>query len=148
MNQAELEALPTNTLRPNATETIKTLHQAGLKLGIATRSHRDYTDRSLQALGLTRYFTAIVARDDTLTPKPNPGHLLQALNHLGSEKTCTIYVGDTTTDLETAQAAGVPFVGYWRDDQWGQRLIDAGCKTIINDLKELVDLVKANMPNP
>ncbi|MFH2111892.1 MAG: HAD family hydrolase [Candidatus Bathyarchaeota archaeon] len=148
MNQAELEALPTNTLRPNAADTIKTLHQAGLKLGIATRSHRDYTDRSLQALGLTQYFTTVVARDDTPTPKPHPGHLLQAISQLGSEKTSTIYVGDTTTDLETAQAATVTFIGYWRDDQWAQRLLDAGCKTIIKDLKELVALAGASRPLP
>ena len=143
MNQVELEALPTNTLRPNAEETIRAIHQAGLKLGIATRSHREYTDRSLQAFSLTRYFTAVVARDDTPTPKPHPGHLLQALSQLGSEKTRTLYVGDTTTDLETAQAAGVAFIGYWRDPQWARRLLDAGCKTIIKDLKELVSLVEA-----
>ncbi|HUV33436.1 MAG TPA: HAD-IA family hydrolase, partial [Candidatus Desulfaltia sp.] len=95
-------------------------------------------------LSLTRYFTTVVARDDTPTPKPHPGHLLQALSQLGSEKTRTLYVGDTTTDLETAQAAGVSFIGYWRDDQWAQRLLDAGCTTIVKDLKELVSLVEAH----
>ena len=144
MNQVELEALPTNTLRPNAADTIRALHMAGLKLGIATRSHREYTDRSLEALNLTQYFTSVVARDDTPTPKPHPGHLLQAISQLGSEKTHTLYVGDTTTDLETAEAAGVAFIGYWRDPQWAQRLLDAGCTTIVKDLKELVALVEAS----
>jgi len=143
MNQVELEALPTNTLRPNAADTIRALYVAGLKLGIATRSHREYTDRSLEALSLTQYFTSVVARDDTPTPKPHPGHLLQAISQLGSEKTRTLYVGDTTTDLETAEAAGVAFIGYWRDDRWAQRLLDAGCKIIIKDLKELTALVEA-----
>jgi phosphoglycolate phosphatase len=142
MNQVELEALPTSTLRTNAEETIKALHRDGIKLGIATRSHREYTDRSLEALGLTHYFAAIVARDETSTPKPHPGHLLQAITQLGSEKTRTLYVGDSTTDLETAAAAGVAFIGYWRDDQWAGRLVEAGCKKIIKDLKELVSLVE------
>jgi len=148
MNQVELEALPTNTLKPNAADTVRALHQAGLRLGIATRSHREYTDRSLQALGLVGYFTVVVARDDTPTPKPHPGHLLQAIAQLGSEKARTLYVGDTTTDLETAEAAGVHFIGYWRDDQWAQRLTDAGCVTIIKDLNELVALVGAGFRSP
>jgi len=141
MNQVELEALPTNVLRPNASDAVERLHAAGYRLGIATRSHREYTLRSLDALGLKAYFKAIVARDDTPTPKPHPGHLLKTIELLGSRKSRTIYVGDTTTDLETAVAAGVHFIGYWRDDAWAQRLKDGGCKTIVKDLMEVVGLV-------
>jgi len=143
MNQVELEALPTNELRPNAAETIKRLREAGLRLGIATRSHREYTVRSLDAFGLTPYFSHIVARDDTPTPKPHPGHLLQTIRQLNAEKDRTLYIGDTTTDLETAVAAGVEFIGYWRDDAWAQRLLDGGCKTIVKDLLDIVGLVES-----
>ncbi len=143
MNQVELEALPTNELRSNAAETIKRLHDAGLRLGIATRSHREYTVRSLDTLGLKRYFRQIVARDDTPTPKPHPGHLLQTIRQLGAEKDRTLYIGDTTTDFETAAAAGVEFIGYWREDAWAQRLLDAGCKTIVKDLLDIVGLVES-----
>ena len=141
MNQVELEALPTNELRPHAAETIKRLREAGLRLGIATRSHREYTVRSLEALGLTQYFSNIVARDDTPTPKPHPGHLLQAIRQIGAEKNRTLYIGDTTTDLETATAAGVEFIGDWRDDAWAQRLMDGGCKTMVRDLLEVLGLL-------
>ena len=143
MNQVELEALPTNELRPNAAETIKRLHEAGLRLGIATRSHRVYTVRSLDAFSLTPYFSHIVARDDTPTPKPHPGHLLQTIRQLDAEKDRTLYIGDTTTDLETATAAGVEFIGYWRDDAWAQRLLEGGCKTIVKDLLDIVGLVES-----
>ena len=148
MNLVELEALPTNTLRPNVVETLDALHRAGLRLGISTRSHRLYTDKSLEALGLAGYFTAVVARDDTLTPKPHPGHLLQTIQVLGSERSRTLYVGDTTTDLETARAAGVPFVGYWRDDEWAHRLINTGCTKIIKDLRELVAIAGPSNSSP
>ena len=143
MNQVELEALPTNVLRPNATDAVKRLHTAGYKLGVATRSHRVYTLRSLDAFSLTPYFDAVVARDDTPTPKPHPGHLLQTIELLGSEKDRTLYVGDTTTDLETAVAAGVRFVGYWRDNAWAKRLMDGGCKSMVRDLLEIPGLVES-----
>jgi len=143
MDQVELEALPTNVLRSNAADTVKKLHGAGYKLGVATRSHREYTLRSLDAFSLTPYFNAIVARDDTPTPKPHPGHLLQTIRQLDAEKDRTLYIGDTTTDLETAAAAGVEFIGYWRDDAWAKRLIESGCKTMVKDLLEIVGLVES-----
>lgn len=143
MNMVELEALPTNVLRPNAADVVKGLHATGYRLGVATRSHREYTLRSLDAFSLTPCFDAIVARDDTPTPKPHPGHLLQTIELLGSERDRTIYVGDTTTDLETAAAADVRFVGYWRDDAWAQRLMDSGCKTMVKDLLEIVGLIES-----
>ncbi len=143
MDQVELEALPTNVLRPNAADAVKKLHGAGYKLGVATRSHREYTLRSLDAFSLTPYFNTIVARDDTSTPKPHPGHLLQTIRQLDAEKDRTLYIGDTTTDLETAVAAGVEFIGYWRDDAWAQRLLEGGCKTIVRDLLDIVGLVES-----
>jgi hypothetical protein len=35
----------------------------------------------------------------------------------------------------------VDFVGYWRNDQWGQRLLGGGCEKIIKDLYEIVKVV-------
>jgi phosphoglycolate phosphatase len=84
-----------------------------------------------------------VARDDTPTPKPHPGHLLQTIRQLDAEKDRTLYIGDTTTDLETATAAGVEFIGYWRDDAWAQRLLEGGCKTMVKDLLDIVGLVES-----
>ncbi len=51
-----------------------------------------------------------------------------------------LYVADTTTDLETARAAEVDFVGYKRDEAWGQRLLDAGCVLLAEDLLEVAEM--------
>jgi beta-phosphoglucomutase-like phosphatase (HAD superfamily) len=42
--------------------------------------------------------------------KPHPEALLGALGDLGVPPTDSVYVGDTTVDLEMAAAAGAPFV--------------------------------------
>lgn len=143
MNNIELEALPAMALKPNAVETIKALHKDGYRLGIATRSHRAYADKTLSMYELDGYFHAVVGRDDTDKPKPNAHQLLVTIELAGATPEETLYIGDTTTDLTTAQNADVDFVGYWRNDAWAQRLLDGGCEKIVKDLWDIVGIAGA-----
>ena len=142
MNRIELEALDTIELRPYAREAVTELQREGLGLGVATRSHREYTIRSLEKHGMLLFFPIIVARDDFPYPKPDPRHLLHTIELLGVDPADALFIGDTTTDLQTADTAGVEFLGYWRDDAWAKRLMEEGCSSIIKDLRELPRLVK------
>jgi HAD superfamily hydrolase (TIGR01549 family) len=143
MNNIELEALPTMALKPNAVETVKSLHESGYRLGICTRSHRLYADKTLAMYGLSEYFHAVVGRDDTDMPKPNAHQLFVTIELAGAKPEETLYIGDTTTDLTTARNADVDFVGYWRDERWAQTLIDNGCEKIVKDLWDIVGIAGA-----
>ena len=142
MNDIELEALDTMKLKPFAKEAVAELRGEGLRLGVATRSHREYTLRGLKKYDMLCFFHQVVARDDVPYPKPDPRHLLYTIKLLGVDPGDTLFIGDTTTDLQTADAAGVEFVGYWRDDAWAQRLMEGGCSRIVKDLREIPRLVK------
>lgn len=141
MNKIELEALPTMFLKPNVDRTLNKLNSLGYRLGVTTRSHGVYALQSLKKFKILHYFHGVIGRDETPYPKPDPRHLLSTIELIEAKPNETLYIGDTTTDLTTSLAANVDFVGYWRDDQWAQRLIDEGCKKIIRDLYEIVTLV-------
>jgi phosphoglycolate phosphatase len=141
MNETELEAAADVEPKPNALQTLKALHQNGVLLGIATRSHRVYAERCLAKMGMRGYMQGVLARDDVPFPKPDPRHLFETIALLGVDPRDVLYVGDTTTDLETARAAEVDFVGYKRDEAWGQRLLDAGCEVMADDLLEVAEMV-------
>jgi phosphoglycolate phosphatase len=140
MNETELEATDSVEPRRNALQTLKTLHRNGIKLGITTRSHRIYTEKCLAKMGIRHYIRGILARDDVPFPKPDPRHLFETIALLKVDSGDVLYVGDTTTDLETARAADVDFVGYKRDEVWGQRLLDAGCDLLVEDLLEVAEM--------
>jgi len=142
MNGIELEALDTMEPKPHAREAVAELHGEGLGLGVATRSHREYALRGLEKHDMLRFFHQVVARDDVPYPKPDPRHLLYTVRLLGVEPGDTLFVGDTTTDLQTADAAGVEFLGYWRDGSWAQRLMEGGCRRMVKDLREIPRLVR------
>jgi phosphoglycolate phosphatase len=140
MNETELEATDSVEPRRNALQTLKTLHRNGIKLGITTRSHRAYAEKCLAKMGIRHYIRGILARDDVPFPKPDPRHLFETIALLKVDSGDVLYVGDTTTDLETARAAEVDFVGYKRDEVWGQRLLDAGCDLLVEDLLEVAEM--------
>jgi phosphoglycolate phosphatase len=141
MNNIELQAIPTMLLKSNAIETLRELQTKNYRIGIATRSHGEYATQVLKKFNLTSYFHGVIGRDETPYPKPDPRHLLSTIELIKAKPEETLYIGDTTTDLTTSLAAKVNFVGYWRDEEWAQRLINGGCKQVIKDLYDLVEIV-------
>jgi HAD superfamily hydrolase (TIGR01549 family) len=140
LNKTELEATDSVEPKRNAHQTLETLHRNGILLGIATRSHRAYAEKCLTKMGMRHYIRGMLARDDVPFPKPDPRHLFETIALLDVDPGDVLYVGDTTTDLETARAAKVDFVGYKRDEAWAQRLLDAGCDHLAEDLLEVAEI--------
>ena len=95
---------------PHARPAIRRLRSHGIRLGLVTASTRDVVEHNLGRLNLDGTFEAIRYADDVERSKPHPDALLEALDELGVGAGDAIYVGDTTVDLEMAEAAGTPFV--------------------------------------
>ncbi len=139
MNRVELEGAHLSKPMRNSAETLKALRSRGLAIGVATRGCREYAAESMKLTGIEGFVDNCLARDDVPYPKPDPRHLLDVVRNLGVEPGEVFYVGDTSTDLDTANAANVTFVGYKRDEEWGKRLLDAGCGEMVDDLIDLVE---------
>lgn len=61
----------------------------------------------LQGLGILPRFKAVVGGDEA-PRKPDPAGLLRLCSDLGAAPARTLYVGDSTIDIATGAAAGVP----------------------------------------
>lgn len=79
--------------------------------GLITSGSKSRVQRELKYTKLEQFFPVVVTGDDVDRPKPDPQGLQIALSSLGTSLEGAIYVGDTVVDYETAQAAGMPFVG-------------------------------------
>ncbi len=98
--------------QPYATvvETLGALKDRGAKLGIVTNKGGRLTHLLVDALKLQHNFDSIIAGDSAAKPKPASDPLFMALNELGVDATDTLFVGDSTTDVEAARAAGTAVV--------------------------------------
>ena len=114
------ESSPTEFTRifPAVPQTLERLHASGLTLAICTNKPTRLTQMIIERLGLSRFFTRIVAGDSMPFRKPDPRALLEVLDGFGTPPAAAILVGDSEVDAATAQAAKVPFIlmtyGYHR----------------------------------
>jgi len=92
-----------------AREALRSLPDA-FELFVATTAARAYVLEVLEREGLDHLFTAIVTDDDLAHPKPHPEMLMKIAHEAGVEISDLLFVGDSETDLEMAEAAGCPFI--------------------------------------
>lgn len=97
-------------LYPGALAALDALKAAGHRLTLCTNKPFAATETALRDIGLTSYFDVVLGGDSLETRKPAPQMLFAALD--GCDPAQALYIGDSETDCETAQAAGVRFVLY------------------------------------
>lgn len=91
-------------------ETLNVLAAAGWALAVCSNKPQQLCVQVLEDTGISRYFSAILGGDAVPQSKPHPAHLLAALDALHAKRAASVYVGDSSIDLRTARAAGVPFL--------------------------------------
>jgi len=147
MNAVELEGVVNVEATSHVHEALETLRSRGFKIGVATRSCNAYATRSIEKTAIGGYIEVLLARDDVEYPKADARHLQQVVDALGVPMDKVVFVGDTATDLKTAEEAKVPFIGYLRNERYGRRLREAGCRVFVDDLRKIADLVERR-PSP
>jgi HAD superfamily hydrolase (TIGR01509 family) len=142
MNEVELESLDDASLIPGVPETLKALKERGLKLGLMTRSCREYAEKILKQFGLRRYFDAVIARDDVENPKPHPSHAFKLLELLNASPEEALFVGDHWSDAECAKRSGLRFVLFTRG-QGELHVRNSGIRKIkrIEEVLRIVELL-------
>ncbi|MEO0206778.1 MAG: HAD-IA family hydrolase, partial [candidate division WOR-3 bacterium] len=99
-------------VNPEAEAVLKKLKKSGLKIGCITNSHKNITKLEIRKSDLSDLIDIIVTADDVKKPKPDPEMLLKACRKLGVKTSEIIFIGDTPTDLKTANSACCIFIGF------------------------------------
>ena len=93
-------------LYPGAHELLGMLKAEGRGLALCTNKAETITRITLEALGIARYFTSVVAARDDLPKKPDPAMLLAALAPFKVQPADAVMIGDSHADIDGARAAG------------------------------------------
>ncbi len=106
------EVMVANTkFYPKVKTCMERLKKEGSKIGIVTTKYHYRIAQILAEFGAENLVDVIIGGEDVSEPKPNPEGLLSAIEQLKQDKKEILYVGDSLVDAETAQRAGVTFVG-------------------------------------
>jgi phosphoglycolate phosphatase len=81
---------------------------AGLKLGVCTNKVEHLSHKLLTELGMRQRFGSLIGGDTLPVMKPDPAPLREAITRLGIDPANAMMVGDSETDIRTAQNANIP----------------------------------------
>ncbi|MFD4832661.1 HAD family hydrolase [Streptomyces uncialis] len=138
-SRAAASARPTAWADP----LIRTWSAVGARLAVTTNNSPRVVREYLEGRGLTDCFAPHVygrTRELRLL-KPDPHCLIRALNAMGAAPSAALMIGDTPSDLLAARKAGVPFLGYARNDRKRQVLSEAGADLVVDSLEGVLRLV-------
>ena len=97
-------------LFPGVVEALDRLEEQGFRFAVCTNKVEAHSAKLLEALGIAHRFAAICGRDTFPYVKPDPRHLTLTIAKAGGHVDEAVMIGDSRTDIVTAQAAGVPVV--------------------------------------
>ncbi|WP_245238166.1 HAD family hydrolase [Streptomyces roseochromogenus] len=140
LTQEELRAAGSALPTPYADPLIRTWTAVGARLAITTNNSPKVVRAYLDGRGLSSCFAShIYGRTaDLHLLKPNPHCLNRALTAMGCAPSAALMIGDSGSDLAAANNAGVPFLGYARNERKGKLLRDAGAGCVLASLEPLL----------
>ena len=144
--EADVHMTPNTHLFPETLRVLRKLKERGAKVGIISTKYRfrihDTMDQHLPA----DFLDIVVGGEDVTRAKPDPEGLLHAIGQLGVAKADVLYIGDSTVDAETAQAAGVDFAGVTHGVTTADELSRYPHRRVMASLDELLEEEKPQPP--
>jgi phosphoglycolate phosphatase len=117
-------------------ELLNELRERGIQLAVATGKNRLGLERVLAQSGLKDYFVVTRSADEARS-KPDPLMLQQILQFTGIDATNAVMVGDTTFDLQMAQAIDMPRIGVLWGAQSAELLMGCEPTAMVKTVAEL-----------
>jgi HAD superfamily hydrolase (TIGR01509 family) len=144
LTQQELKAVASAWPTAYADPLIRTWVALGARLAIATNNSPLTAASYLESRGLGACFQPnIYGRTQDLHHlKPDPHCLNQALSALGAAPSESLMLGDAPYDFAAAQRAGMPFLGYARNERKEKLMRDAGVENIVRSLEDVLRVLR------
>lgn len=102
-------------LNPGIKDILKFLKNKGILLGVVT-NRTNSVFKILEFFEIRDYFEVVVGSHDVTNAKPHPEPVLKATKSLKIKPEHVMYIGDSDTDVESANAAGAVSVFYSEDE--------------------------------
>lgn len=95
---------------PGIVAALTSFQRQGVTLAVCTNKMEAHARALLDALDMSKHFAALTGGDSLGVFKPNPKHLTGTIELAQGSADRAIMIGDSETDIRTAQAAGIPVI--------------------------------------
>ncbi len=135
----ELEAAACGALFPFTRRVLDLLGDRGVKIAVITRNCQEAVTKVFPDIHL--HCAAFLSRDHVKRVKPDPQHLLRALEELAMPTATALMVGDHPLDIQTGKRAGTLTAGVATGNSSRTDLLRYGPDWTAVNCEELVELL-------
>ena len=131
---------------PGMPETLRKLREAGLRLAVLTNKPQDRAEDNILGLFGTALFDEIIGIVPGRQPKPDTTALLDLLRRWRLAPQECLYVGDTNTDMRTAQRASLPKAAALWGFRGREELAEFSPEYMVEQPAGLLEIFDGGMP--
>ncbi len=132
-------------LYDNAFSVIESIRNKGKKLALTTTSKKSTIQEALKNNNLTNAFELILTAEDVTHHKPDPEIAIKAIESLGGSRDETIIIGDSKSDLGTAQNAQIDSILFYPKENerfYDLKFLKSYKPTyVVNDFKQVLNII-------
>jgi phosphoglycolate phosphatase len=138
----EWQAASPENLFPDTPRLLRKLIQTPVHVAILTRNSGASVRRVFP--DIDQYCHLFLPREAVPRPKPDPGHLLEALRRFQVPAREAVMVGDHPLDILSGKKIGAKTIGVLTGRAGNAEMESAQANLILSDVSELLDLLKTN----
>lgn len=127
------------TVFAGATELVVALHDAGLRVVLASSAPAEHVEMMIDRLGVADIIDAATSADDAAASKPAPDIFQEALKAGNVDRARAIVVGDSVWDVQAARAAGLATIGVESGGFSRHELTEEGAIVVYRHVHDLLD---------
>jgi phosphoglycolate phosphatase len=127
---------------PGIPELLKAVQEKGLKMAVLSNKPHEFTGIIVEKLLVGNHFDLVIGERPGIPKKPDPTGALKIAETLKVLPAEILYLGDTNTDMKTANAAGMFAVGVLWGFRQADELIANGAKVLLRKPLDLLELLK------
>lgn len=130
------------TLFPTVKDTLRSIRESGILLGVATSRSKCSLDLLCQQMGIDGMFHRCMAYEDAEQKKPAPEMVLKLLDYFQVSADDTLVVGDTIYDIQMGQRAGCDTCGVTYGNHTRAQLTAQHATYVIDRFGDLMDVLQ------
>ena len=122
---------------PGVPEGLAALHARGITLAVLSLKTSEQIWRPLERCGLDGLMHSVISPDEVEKHKPEPDGIYYLSEKTGIALSDILYVGDSMTDMKTAQNAGVDFAAVCTGAFSAEQFAEMGAEMIYPTFADL-----------
>ena len=122
-------------------ELLNDLKKMGLKMAVLSNKPHDFTLLNVGRFFERDIFASVRGAKPDVPKKPDPSGALAMARELGIVPERWLYLGDTSTDIQTALQAGMTPLGALWGFRPAEELAEAGAKALLERPSQLLDYI-------